>query len=267
MWNVQIGLINELNRICKKYNIHWFISDGSLLGAIRHGGFIPWDSDSDVVMLRPDYEKFIRVLDKEIRFPYFADIWYNYRLEQESIFHLKEYKHLQPITIEEQQKSPWLEWPKIKIRDCRTTFITRPLLKHINQGIWLDIFPLDSVPPFQNKEQTKNFEISRELLATAINPESVIYAMKNKQSMLLSYEELKKVLSLPFHQRGRLAEDFAFKTFTSSEYVARTVYYLYRKNSGGGQCILLTNWNGLKKLSKYHLRRYKFLHRSVMTDS
>jgi len=232
IWNVQIGLLNELDRICKKYNIRFFISDGTLLGAIRHGGFIPWDNDSDVVMLRPDYEKFIRVLDKEIKYPYFADIWYNYRLEQEPIFHSKEYRHLQPVTIEEQQKASWLEWPKIKIRDCRTSFINRPLLKHINQGIWLDIFPLDSVPPFQNEQQAINFEISRELLAVAINPEWIVYAMKNKQKLLISYEDLKKILVLPFHQRARLAENFAFNTFTSSEYVARTIYYLCRKSSG-----------------------------------
>ena len=232
IWNVQIGLLNELDRICKKYNIRYFISDGTLLGAIRHGGFIPWDSDSDVVMLRPDYEKLIRVLDKEIKYPYFADIWYNYRLEREPVFHSKEYQHLQPVTIEEEQKTSWLEWPKIKIRDCRTSFIHRPLLKHVNQGIWLDIFPLDSVPPFQNEQQAIHFEISRELLAAAINPTLILYAMQNKQRLLISYEKLKKVLALPFHQRGRLAENYALNTFTPSEYVARTVYYLYRKNSG-----------------------------------
>ena len=61
LWNVQIKLINEFARICKKYNLRWFAYSGTLLGAARHKGFIPWDDDVDLIMLRPDYNKFLEV--------------------------------------------------------------------------------------------------------------------------------------------------------------------------------------------------------------
>ena len=83
LWNVQIGLINEVARICKKHDIRWFAIGGTLLGAARHKGFIPWDDNVDLMMFRPDYEKFKAVAATEIKAPYFLDNWYNYRLESE----------------------------------------------------------------------------------------------------------------------------------------------------------------------------------------
>lgn len=57
LWNKQIELIVEFDRVCKKYGIQWFAGYGTLLGAVRHEGFIPWDDDADVLIFRSDYEK------------------------------------------------------------------------------------------------------------------------------------------------------------------------------------------------------------------
>ena len=62
LWNVQINLINEFARVCKKYNLRWFAFYGTLLGAARHKGFIPWDDDLDVVMLRPTMKNLEKLL-------------------------------------------------------------------------------------------------------------------------------------------------------------------------------------------------------------
>ena len=72
---IELEMLLELDRICKKHHIHYTVIAGTMLGAIRHEGFIPWDDDADVAMLRPEYDRFRKAcqtdLDEE-RF-YFQD--------------------------------------------------------------------------------------------------------------------------------------------------------------------------------------------------
>lgn len=63
---VLLGYLLEIDRICRKHEIKYFLAGGTLLGAIRHHGFIPWDDDADVMMLREDYEKFRKVVQREL---------------------------------------------------------------------------------------------------------------------------------------------------------------------------------------------------------
>lgn len=65
-WAAQIEVLLEIDRICRKYNIQYFAEWGTLLGTIRHGGFIPWDDDMDIAMKRIDYERFLKIAPKEL---------------------------------------------------------------------------------------------------------------------------------------------------------------------------------------------------------
>lgn len=121
VWAVELDLLCELDRVCQKHGLKYYVDSGTLLGAIRHKGFIPWDDDIDVVMLREDYDRFISLAD-EFQDPYFLQTAYT----DEGYIR----GHAQ-------------------IRNSSTTGMLRKeaLSVPYNQGIFLDVFPVD----FHNK--------------------------------------------------------------------------------------------------------------------
>ena len=65
-WAAELEILVEIDKICEKHKLRYFIDYGNLLGAIRHKGFIPWDDDIDIMMMRKDYEIFAEVADAEL---------------------------------------------------------------------------------------------------------------------------------------------------------------------------------------------------------
>ena len=117
---VGLEILLEIDRVCKKYDIPYFLCGGTLLGSIRHKGFIPWDDDIDIGMLRNDYEKFEECYIKE---------------------HSKKY-YLHSIKTDEDY---WLSF--IKIQKNNTTINEKFIEKlDTHKGIFVDIFPFDKVP-------------------------------------------------------------------------------------------------------------------------
>ena len=117
IWAVNIDLYLEFARICNKNGLKYFAYAGTLLGAIRHKGFIPWDDDIDVCMPRSEYEKFLQIAPKELSAPFFLQT---------------------PFT------DPYYYRTIARLINIKTTRI--PLYyKHSGEyhGMMLDIFPLD----------------------------------------------------------------------------------------------------------------------------
>lgn len=65
-WAAQLVVVNDIKELCEKHNIKWFLDCGSLLGAVRHGGYVPWDDDFDICMLRDEYERFAKIAREEL---------------------------------------------------------------------------------------------------------------------------------------------------------------------------------------------------------
>ena len=122
---VEIEILDEFVKICDIYNLEYFLVGGTLIGAVRHKGFIPWDDDIDVAMPRNDYEKFLEIADKELDKKYMID-----NKNTNPKYYLNFTKIRKKNTIFEQDFQINYNGPK---------------------GIWIDVFPLDEVKSFDNK--------------------------------------------------------------------------------------------------------------------
>ena len=86
----------------------------------------------------------------------------------------------------------------------------------MNQGVWIDIFPFDNVPPFTNNKQAINFEIARELFIACKNPNIIKQALEKNQRLLISVNDMKNFLKLTYRQRGKYFDSYTMKTFAAS---------------------------------------------------
>ena len=219
LWNVQLQLIMEVDRICQKHGIKWFAHAGTLLGAARHQGFIPWDDDVDIAMLRPDFNKFVEIAPRELKSNYFLDFWYNYRLEGEKAGDDEQLTFVSNRVADTIRKNKWW-WPIrtnfLKLRDVDTMMIQWKTRKNFNQGIWIDIFPFDPAPPFDDEQHLLNFKMGKEMMLAASNRDEVQKMLDEDHEFVTPIERLKAVLELPFKQRALAVEEHLRKTYFES---------------------------------------------------
>ena len=158
---VEIELLDELDRVCKLLNIKYYMVGGTLLGAVRHKGFIPWDDDIDVVMFRKDLGL----------------------LEKEGI-HLFDKKYF----LQTENTDKYYPLMTSKLRKNNTVFLEECMSSHVksHKGIFIDIFPLDDISDVNNEKIKRHVKYMK--IITTILCEKTGYHFDVKwYTKLLSY--------------------------------------------------------------------------------
>ena len=158
VWKVELEIYEEFKRICEKHDIKFFAFGGTMLGAIQFKGFIPWDDDIDIAMLREEYEKFCKVAN-ELNGNYYFQTDYTDDL----------YRGHAQIR-----------------RNGTTAIMPEDLGRDYNQGIFIDIFPLDEYP--KNPEDLKRHRRKMVFYNKALR--HLYYPIKNPQILV------KRIVSL-----------------------------------------------------------------------
>ncbi len=126
--NIVLNVLLSIDEICREHDLRYMIFFGTLLGAVRHGGFIPWDDDIDVIMPREDYEKLGRIIDEQ------AD-------------------GLRFICPE---NTPDTIFPFGKVCDARTSLRESNFVEVKGYGAYVDVFPVDHMPDDPQEKRKLN---------------------------------------------------------------------------------------------------------------
>lgn len=158
LWAVELELFEQFKAVCEKHSLKYFASGGTLLGAVRHKGFIPWDDDIDVMMLREDYDKLLSVANNEFSEPYFFQTAYT-------------------------DKNYYRGHAQLRKSTTTAALGCEALRVPFNQGIFIDIFPVDAIPDdpkLREKQRRALHSINRLLNDGARFPEAQGNSLSDK---------------------------------------------------------------------------------------
>lgn len=187
----ELEILLEFKRICEKYNLTYYLVAGTLLGAVRHKGFIPWDDDIDVAMPREDFERFCHICSRELKREYF---------------------------LQTKQTDPEYFMEIAKIRK-NGTHVCEPKVEHldIHQGVYIDIFAMDKCP--SNSFLVRSCFRVQYLLSTSIEVQKGIdtkYSGRNPLFRAVFWIFRKVNLSVLYKMQDRLFT--LMNRFSGNEY-------------------------------------------------
>lgn len=141
----QLAILEQMDAICQRHNIPYWLDGGTLLGAVRHGGFIPWDDDIDIAMRQEDIPRFVEAAEKELP---------------------------KGLFLQTPQNQPGSKEPIIKVRDLNSFFVepSDNFSADYEKGLYVDIFPMIPYPSVSKgfvKRLTKGISKSNSILHRA----------------------------------------------------------------------------------------------------
>ena len=204
---LQLEIMKEIHEKCVQHNIKYYIIAGSLLGAVRHGGFIPWDDDIDIAMMREDYDKFMSL------FPQIMDT------NQLFLQHYGSDVDFRPALMRVCIKGTYLDFScEAHWRYCKNTYI--------------DIFPLDNVPDTDEEQVSQEIELKR--LDKIIRAK--LYRMHEENSTLTKLVKKMRACLLAIYPLKKLQKDILsvmtkYNHSQTEKVCSMASHYSYKKQS------------------------------------
>ncbi len=181
-----LDILKDVHAFCGKEKIKYSLAYGSLIGAIRHRGFIPWDNDIDVIMPRPEYERFIR----------------SYQSDKYEIAYLGCNKYDCLMTY-------------ARVFDTKQTVAKNYNWVKGNVGVWIDVFPLDGVPNNRSdfvKMYNSYKKIWNDLIVKKVQFESILEKNSFSEKMRLLVRKCKRLNGFGGHKKYKCYNDLIQKT-------------------------------------------------------
>lgn len=207
---LMVEILEDVHNLCEKHGLKYFLDGGTLIGAVRHKGFIPWDDDIDIGMPREDYEKFIEIAKKELPDNLFLQT-----------FETDKYYDVYPVPC--------------KIRYNGTLFFEEGTKENLrmHNGVYIDIFPYDNLPKFKviyKIQRTLSYNILKSFKRMRDIPDTL--NLKNK----ITFSFYKIITKMFPSERRRKFFDYLIKwNDPDSEYMGYGVdtfwsEYVYKKS-------------------------------------
>ena len=149
-----LEILLEVDKICRKHDIRYWLSSGTLIGALRHNGFIPWDDDLDIEMMRSDYLRLMQVLPSDL------PNW---------------------LALQNDETDPNYFYFYAKVRDRRSRMLEQNGYDRLwkEQGIYIDIFPMERHPIWMHKLTEKSVGHMYKIWRTSTDDERAIKSVRS----------------------------------------------------------------------------------------